>query len=61
MWSSAESDGAMYQLFEGAQSVVFLFDSVAETYCRLFAGALDARKIHIIPNGYDGDAFGIRV
>jgi glycosyltransferase involved in cell wall biosynthesis len=44
----------MHQLFEGAQSVVFLFDSVAETYCRLFAGALDARKVHIIPNGYEG-------
>ena len=43
----------MYQLFEKAQSVVFLFDTVAESYFRAFAGGLDSRKIHIIRNGYD--------
>jgi hypothetical protein len=53
-WVKRRIRRAMYQLFAGARSVVFLFDSVAETYCRLFAGALDARKIHIIPNGYEG-------
>jgi len=44
----------MYRLFEKAQSVVFLFDTVAESYFRAFAGGLDSRKIHIIPNGYEG-------
>jgi glycosyltransferase involved in cell wall biosynthesis len=44
----------MYQLFKGARAVVFLFDSVAECYCRAFPGAIDETKIHIIPNGYDG-------
>ena len=45
----------MYQLFKDAQSVVFLFDTVAESYYRAFPGALDHAKIHVIPNGYDGE------
>lgn len=53
-WVKRRIRRTMYQLFAGARSVVFLFDTVAETYCRLFSGALDARKIHIIPNGYEG-------
>jgi glycosyl transferase family 4 len=44
----------MHRLFEDAQSVVFLFDSVAECYSRAFPDVLDPRKIHIIPNGYEG-------
>ena len=34
--------------------MVFLFESVAECYMRAFPGALDAERIHIIPNGYEG-------
>jgi len=45
---------AMHRLFKEAQSVIFLFDSVAESYCRAFPGTLDPKKIHIIPNGYEG-------
>ncbi|MGH7871053.1 MAG: glycosyltransferase [Candidatus Binatia bacterium] len=45
---------AMHRLFKEAQSVIFLFDSVAESYCRILPGALDPKKIHIIPNGYEG-------
>ncbi|HEX9455077.1 MAG TPA: glycosyltransferase [Candidatus Binatia bacterium] len=44
----------MHQVFKEAQGVVFLFDSVAECYSRAFPDALDAAKIHIIPNGYEG-------
>jgi glycosyltransferase involved in cell wall biosynthesis len=44
----------MYTILEKAQAVVFLFDSVAECYWRAYQGALDVKKIHIIPNGYDG-------
>jgi glycosyltransferase involved in cell wall biosynthesis len=45
----------MYRLFEGAHAVVFLFDTSAECYWRAYRGALDATKIYIIPNGYDGE------
>ena len=44
----------MYQLFKGARASVFLFNSVAQCYYRVFPAALEAAKIHIIPNGYDG-------
>jgi glycosyltransferase involved in cell wall biosynthesis len=53
-WVKRRIRRGMYQLFKGAQSVVFLFHSVAESYCRAFPGALDPSKIHIIPNGYEG-------
>ena len=53
-WVKRRIRRTMYQLFEKAQSVVFLFDTVAESYFRAFAGGLDSRKIHIIPNGYEG-------
>ena len=53
-WIKPRLKRTMYRLFKGAQSVVFLFDTVAESYCRAFPGALDAAKIHIIPNGYEG-------
>lgn len=53
-WVKRRIRRTMYQLFKGAQSVVFLFDSVAETYCRAFPGAFDVPKVHIIPNGYEG-------
>lgn len=53
-WVKRRIRRTMYQLFKGAQSVVFLFDTVAESYCRAFPGVLDPAKIHIIPNGYEG-------
>jgi len=44
----------MYRIFRGAKSVVFLFDTVAECYQRAYPGAIEDKKIHIIPNGYEG-------
>ena len=44
----------MFKIFRNAQSVVFLFESVAECYQRAYPRALDDKKIHIIPNGYEG-------
>jgi len=49
----------MYQLLKGAQSVVFMFDTVAECFWRAYPGALDASRIHIIPNGYEGAIDGV--
>ena len=45
---------AMYRILKQAQAVIFLFDAVAECYLQAYPGALDDKKIHIIPNGYDG-------
>lgn len=53
-FSAAVVRRTMYRIFRGAQAVVFLFDTVAECYQRAYPGALEDKKIHIIPNGYDG-------
>ena len=44
----------MRQILEHAQSVVFLFETVAECYLRAYPGVIDKKKIHIIPNGFEG-------
>ncbi|MGH7231210.1 MAG: glycosyltransferase, partial [Nitrospiraceae bacterium] len=53
-WAREADRQVMCRMFERAQAVVFLFESIAECYVRAFAGALDRNKIHIIPNGFDG-------
>lgn len=44
----------MSQIFERAQAIVFLFDAVAECYLQAYPGVINEKKIHIIPNGYEG-------
>jgi hypothetical protein len=53
-WLMRRMRRTMYQLFKNAQAIVFLFESVAECYYRAFPGAIDPKKVHIIPNGYEG-------
>jgi glycosyltransferase involved in cell wall biosynthesis len=53
-WAKHRFQRIMHRAFKGAKAVVFLFDAVAERYGRLFPDALDNRRVHIIPNGYDG-------
>ena len=53
-WAKKVDRLTMCRMFERAQAVVFMFESVAECYVRAFPGALDRKKIHIIPNGFEG-------
>jgi glycosyltransferase involved in cell wall biosynthesis len=53
-WVGRQMRETIRDSFSGARSVVLLFDSVAQAYSLAIPGALDAEKIHIIPNGYDG-------
>lgn len=53
-WAKLADERALSRILEGARATVFLFDTVAECYWRAYRGALDASKIHIIPNGYEG-------
>ena len=55
-WAKRKVFAGMHRAFKDAQGVVFLFESVAECYLRAFRGALDSRRVHIIPNGYEGEA-----
>ena len=54
VWARHAFRRIMHRVFKGAQAVVLLYDSVAERYLRAYPDALDGRKIHIIPNGFDG-------
>jgi len=53
-WARKLDREMMHRMFERAQAVVFLFESIAEYYVRAFPEALDRRRIHIIPNGFEG-------
>lgn len=53
-WAKARDDKALFKMFERAQAVVFMFESIAEQYMKVFREALPPEKIHIIPNGFDG-------
>lgn len=53
-WATRWDRRALYRLLRGAQAVTFRYHTEAECYWRAYPGALDASRIHIIPNGYDG-------
>lgn len=54
-WAKRIDDQNLARMFERAQAVVFLFKSVADCYVKKFPGALDETKVHIIPNGFEGE------
>jgi hypothetical protein len=53
-WAKKIDYRNMCRIFKEAQSVVFMFESVAQAYLQAFPGALEREKIHIIPNGFEG-------
>jgi len=53
-WATRLDRRALYRLLEGAQAVTFRYHTEAECYWHAYRGALDAARIHIIPNGYEG-------
>lgn len=54
-WAKKVDNRNMCRMFKQAQSVVFMFESVAQSYLEAFPGALERAKIHIIPNGFEGE------
>ena len=54
-WAKKADNRMIARMFERAQAAVFLFESVARAYLSAFPGALDRTKVHIIPNGFDGE------
>jgi Glycosyl transferase 4-like domain len=62
-WAKRLDHRILYRLLKGAQAVIFAYDTEAECFWRVYPGALDVSRIHIIPNGYDGtiETFGAPV
>jgi glycosyltransferase involved in cell wall biosynthesis len=54
VWATLADRRTLYRLFKNAQAVIFRYETEAECYWRAYPGALDAERIHIIPNGFDG-------
>jgi hypothetical protein len=53
-WARRADRRRLARLFAGAQAVTFRYQTEAECYWRAYPGTLEASRIHIIPNGYDG-------
>lgn len=54
-WAKKIDNRLISRMFERAQAVVFMFESVAERYMQTFPTVLQRSKIHIIPNGFEGE------
>jgi len=52
-WAIDHDRRQMYRVLKQAQAVTFRYQSEAECYWRLYPGALDRSRIHIIPNGFE--------
>lgn len=53
-WAKRLDNRMISCMFQKAQAVVFMFESVAQAYLKAFP-TLDRAKIHIIPNGFEGE------
>lgn len=53
-WAKQLDKRTLRQLLAEAQAVILRSDTEAECFLRAYNGALEASKIHIIPNGYEG-------
>jgi glycosyl transferase family 4 len=58
-WAKRADSRLLTELLSRAQAVTFFYAAEAECFWRMYRGALDISRIHIIPNGFDGevDAF----
>jgi hypothetical protein len=54
LWATRRDRHNLHRMLKGARAVIFRYHEEAECFWRAYAGALDASKIHIIPNGYEG-------
>ena len=54
-WALRCDQNGMHRLLKGAHAVTFRYHTEAECYWRAYPGALDASRIHIIPNGYENN------
>ncbi len=54
-WIRRMDRRTLYEVLAESQSIVFQFATMAECYCRAYPGAVDPSRVHIIPNGYEGE------
>ena len=54
VWALRRDRRNLHRMLKDARAVIFRYPAEAECYWRAYSGALDASRIHVIPNGYDG-------
>jgi hypothetical protein len=54
-WASLRDWSNMFRFLKGARAAVFRSQAEAECYYRAYRGALQPLKIHILPNGFEGN------
>ena len=54
-WAQKRDRRVLRELLTDAQAVTFFYAAEAECFWRMYQGALDVSRIHIIPNGFDGE------
>ena len=54
-WARRLDRRSMSRLLSGAQAVVFRYNTEAECFFRAYRDALEPSKVHIIPNGFEGE------
>jgi hypothetical protein len=52
-WAKRHARRSMYGFLNGAQAVIFRYETEAECFWRAYPGALDPSRVYIIPNGYE--------
>jgi hypothetical protein len=55
LWARLRDWSNMFRFLKGAQAVTFRSHAEAECYYRAYHGALEPEKIHVLPNGFEGD------
>jgi len=54
-WIQERDQKRLGALFEAARAVVFFYEAEAECFWRVYRSQLELSKIHIIPNGFEGE------
>jgi glycosyltransferase involved in cell wall biosynthesis len=54
-WAQKADRRLLRELLRRARAVTFFYAAEAECFWRMYEDALDVSRIHIIPNGFDGD------
>jgi Glycosyl transferase 4-like domain len=54
-WAQQRDRHMLRELLRDAQAVTFFYEAEAECFWRLYRGALNPSRIHIIPNGFEGE------
>jgi hypothetical protein len=54
-WALQRDRRTLRRLLAGARSVTFFYAAEAECFWRMYRDALDVSRIHVIPNGFDGE------